>query len=886
MNSLVAAALCLLFGMDELNRQTPGNDHSIILSSHPVENSPEIKLRLVSAPANNSISIPLFLRQSGMEVISDVRLVGQLTAQDGGPVPKVAFTAVLNTAAAPPWSVPPAGKQWLLNMTISDLTADGLYVGAVYIERAGTLHQLTALTVEKRPGPELAIVGIEANNKSMTLRSNVPTVALPVQIESRNLTPVRDLQLEATRFTDSEGHTIVPKWFVNEQPLARKEYEVSARGVLHLQMLAEFPVPGTYKGTLSLSYKDKRETVEFVVNRERVVLPVEIHGPARAEAVIGWYGHGPTVWLGLQETLGHEVVVNLPQIAMLTAKSMTKDHQVPFQKVTVRGDDGREITEDIKLQAGELKRVELELENMTEPGELTALVRVTSAVHSPRDFTVTLMTKEPVLYAGAWILAGVGLSLWLKHYRGALRPRLQAQQRAARLRRTLEKTATDAAAIPDSGLLTTWQELTGKFGDRLDRIDLHLIDGASAEIDGGMAEMEQKLPLILPAILAELRIAVVAPPEVRKEFEDRLKSLWEFLGNGTADPTQLKTDTEWLNKLGSAIESRVNEELEGQLVAFNSEVSKADLPEGVRVSLLNDGDAVRILMRQSGRLPEACEKMAGARRMLLTETIKAWNDTASAASPPPGFRKAEWVHDRKKTAQELSEIKNLSKEELDFAIPRCQRILDEYYRKLTDRLALAAGDLKEQIDTPSPSRLTAEMKKELHDKLESEVIQAMSLESIKVDFESHDYASIVQKYESAAKSFKAVKTELNSSENETRLEAASMTVGGLLDNQAAVLWLPSGGFAEIRYAEGEQIDVKRPRPWTVAEIDLRAKIYHWGAQALVAGVAVLLGTQWIWAGSPTWGSWSDYVTALLLGLGVHQVGGQKLNLDSLLAQNA
>ena len=49
--------------------------------------------------------------------------------------------------------------------------------------------------------------------------------------------------------------------------------------------------------------------------------------------MLSWRGNNPTVWLALQETSGKQTVVNPPQIALLTAKGTSQNHQIAFRKM-------------------------------------------------------------------------------------------------------------------------------------------------------------------------------------------------------------------------------------------------------------------------------------------------------------------------------------------------------------------------------------------------------------------------------------------------------------------------------------------------------------------------------------------------------------------------
>jgi hypothetical protein len=67
----------------------------------------------------------------------------------------------------------------------------------------------------------------------------------------------------------------------------------------------------------------------------------------------------------------------------------------------------------------------------------------------------------------------------------------------------------------------------------------------------------------------------------------------------------------------------------------------------------------------------------------------------------------------------------------------------------------------------------------------------------------------------------------------------------------------------------------RPQ-WTLPSVEglrLLLQFGDWGRFILVTIAAVILGLTLLWVNDATWGGTADYLTAILWGLGLHQIAG-------------
>ena len=68
---------------------------------------------------------------------------------------------------------------------------------------------------------------------------------------------------------------------------------------------------------------------------------------------------------------------------------------------------------------------------------------------------------------------------------------------------------------------------------------------------------------------------------------------------------------------------------------------------------------------------------------------------------------------------------------------------------------------------------------------------------------------------------------------------------------------------------------------TAADLRFQKTMFHWVVNVAILFVAVVWGMQLLWVDNPTWGSGADMFTALIWGLGLHQIAGTGLDLTGL-----
>jgi hypothetical protein len=455
---------------------------------------PDLKLIIAAAPGGPAGE--LYIRQTGDAEVSGVRFFARLADAKGQQLTGVSFTLTKGgTDVTETGITVPAGpKQVLVTLNVTNLTAIGTFTGSLDVEQNDTLLQAAVLNGERLPLPMLKIRGA-TDAGGLSLSSRITAFRAPLRLDSTNLTEVDDLEIFVDNFIDPNGNQIpvtVTVTTVSSNPTPKMA--IPGLGSVNLEIAAELPTAGDYTSAITLIYAEKRETVSLKVSRTRPAPTISILGvetaTGYADGILNFLNKDTAqLWMTLHETAGQTVILNLPQLSVLSLKGAQEStSQAQFAGLDVSGEDDHVLTGPVTLEPGEIKRLLLTIRGLNRAGAYVGKLTLTAPDATSIDQDVTILIKESIIAAGLWIGLGVSASLLLNAWLNRIRPKLERQGYASRLLEDLEREAGRVAELTDGR-----KDVTEVVEDLRRRLEAHYDDpklGTSTTADGDLKAID------------------------------------------------------------------------------------------------------------------------------------------------------------------------------------------------------------------------------------------------------------------------------------------------------------------------------------------------------------------------------------------------------------
>jgi hypothetical protein len=844
-----------------------------------------------------STTVTFYLSQSVASTsdMTGVHLLAHL-ADDQGLSPasfSAAFSALGSDVTSSGVDVPSGGREVPVVMTLSNLPAAGRLTGDIVAEYAGQTRRVS-LTVERFPQPALVLAGA---GPSGALELTEPSSQFRHQflIESTNLAPVTDLAVYAAPLQGPDGTVAPLEVVVSATDAITNPHIVPGLGTTFVQVTATLPLTGTYTGAIALVYGGQRQTTTLTILRERRAPAVAILGAAAAISDPWWlpcwsqrpscaFRRDVSLRLSLEDQGSEPVTLTVPTFTALALNSANQvASQAQIQGLDV-SDANTQVplppTSTITLQPGETRSLNLVVRGLPSAGQYTGNLRLSAADAEPLDQSVTLVVKEPGWLAMFFITFGVTISFFMRRFTQR-RPRLVQAGRIALLLRDIEQLPQSLADLKpqEQSVLNTWR-------DRLNTLADRLALGTAANADDALTELDGKLPLFPAWISLRRRVDALTPETLQPPFRAVLDEVRDFFVRAGDKPADIDQEQKKLGSQDAQIDEAVKAALQTALEAFKADLSpqlkdlgpldNADLRNKLQVEVEARLDEAKQLLDQD-RVPAALAAFDQARfnyaRLMAARLEAILADPGLALNPAPD----EWGR-RKQQITQLLGVASAPQATPEAAVQSYKEAYSDYLAALTDSLRNAVT--RRENFLPQESGLPLDKQKGYLDRLTAIKGQ---LEKVAQLLKAGSQTEAAKTYTAAQKEYERVAADLKDELAKkgfrpAAFEAPAPEVGGPVPGAI-------GETATDRAAAGQPHAGLTLR--TIQEqINLGDRLVL--VVAIVA--AVLIGLQFLWAGNPTWGGSNDYTTAILWGLGLHQVSGAAfdgvLNLADRLSNGA
>jgi hypothetical protein len=569
--------------------------------------------------------------------------------------------------------------------------------------------------------------------------------------------------------------------------------------------------------------------------------------------------------------------------------------------VIENGDDAS--PQPITLQPNEPRTLWLAVCDLSEPGNYSGILRLSAQDKEPVSHSISFLVKESIWLAGLLICIGVVASHLLRLYTLVWRPRWDHRKR----NRLLFDKLSELRA-----------ELKQKFGE-LDKDETDILDWYSTwlkDLDEALAqdqaekpdaiivEIDGKLNLLRLWLEIHRRIKSL-PSSIRDSFQQNTdwQTVWQTVSvslrtkRQPPDAAQAQAEATAqqikLAELNRTITDKLKDYYQGQLDLLDGQVkawlaqNNITIPEEEQLlaSVKTARDKLDTDPPSFDLFPEALEQ---ARANFVYYWARVLDEYLKKAPPkelPPGFDQTAWDTLKQEVRDDLKLVlaggaptdvikayeRGYSRY-LDGLITKLHAKVKKDQEELSKQLNDPKNDLKEQEENLAKAQpaekppIESEIKR-LKDEIAGKTEGIKQLDSLVQKLVQARDQRLKGMLLEAEQTYNVVQEEYNnniSSDFKTLgpNEANAATAAGALPPGAddTVLTLPTLG---------------RPQ-WTLPSVEglrLLLQFGDWGRFILVTIAAVILGLTLLWVNDATWGGTADYLTAILWGLGLHQIAG-------------
>jgi len=637
-------------------------------------------------------------------------------------------------------------------------------------------------------------------------------------------------------------------------------------GAVDIDLSAKLARIGEYTGHVKIRYGEEMPIVKPIhASRTMVELPVEALGVERVLNQGCWYfwncWRKATVWLNLQAPPDRGLTVT-PTLTEFALNRIGKEKvQASIGSQSIRDGDV-DVAKGIALNSGEIKRLSVNLSGLGETGEYTGKVRFASTGFKPKEQAFTVLVRDGWWVAVIPIILGALTSMWLRRYGTDQRPRLVARQRIATLGEQVDALRSAVGMLDETEnrvLDALNQQLITRYAEATSSEPL--AEDWIANTQSAMQRIAAKLPGFTLWANARRSLAALDPAVDAVAIQTKIRNIQTALETDADLTAEQKND---LLQLSGEVTNLRRDYVLAEAKDLQSEFDELRKIAGPEHLLEPDWDDANTKLAQVGNHSRAGEFDAArssyedARKIfanLLLEDFAA----RVATGTPVGLKAEQWA-----------ELK-----------PQIAPLLEQA-RAATDAKSALAGYaqayrlyLNAQITALLPRLLDEESLEAKAQKLSSEQQQgfrdlaadtAAKLRDAAAALTSGDLRQAYGKHIEALSDWKKLADVLS------KVGEKMGGVGGGTPGTADVA--PAAGLPpDASHAATLLPTVFGHMSENSVELLERTKTMDLVVDVLAIAFSALLGVQYIWGPNPTWGGLSDWIAALLWGLGLHQVSG-------------
>lgn len=717
---------------------------------------------------------------------------------------------------------------------------------------------------EQKPEPALKVAGKFTGlneTEGIKLSSNTSDFRYAFLIEATEAKEVKDFRVVVYPFVGPDLAQVDTQWKVNGEPGDKAVVTVQGLQAIPLEITVQLPLAGEYKSSISLIYNNRRWPIPIAITRTRPALSIEVLKIETINDVSIDRRKDASIRFTIQEKEGRKVILDKPTLTDLSLVLPNKSKaQADFTQVAVQDESGNEIISKLALGPRETKTLKLIVGGLRGPGEFSGNLRVSSADNEPVNQALTILRKKHWIIAGGFIFAGVLISYLLRRYTTTARPRLVRQRRVLALINDVDELERTSSA-----LMNNEKSILKEFRGRLRSLYEEIAMATDSKADDKLQEINRKLNLFPIWVQERERVDSLQPEELQREFHDQLELVQKYFGKREATSEDDVAAAKILTDIPSGMRKKVKEDLAAHLKSFTEEVNaqrQATKSDDVRnrLSVEVDPQIATALEHVTNDQLDKTRKAYDKARLAYARILAADLASSIPATKPLGFGESDWAKFKSEMTDLITRV--TLAEDAGKAILLYQSAFATYLRNLIWKLQNEIDKLRNKI--PSDSHLTPEqriaheatlvdLKKKLTDALSK--IDAGKLRDAAADYEATRMALVTLNKTLPGGS------PMGAAAGAAAAAAAESAAGGAVPE---AFDLPFLGAALSRSG----VDLP-----SLGDITKRLSWNDFLVAAVVLLAAVLFGLKLLWYDSPTWGTWNDYLTSVLWGLGLHQISG-------------
>jgi hypothetical protein len=609
-------------------------------------------------------------------------------------------------------------------------------------------------------------------------------------------------------------------------------------------LVADLPKPGQYTASMRLMFNGsvrKRYAVSITRASSAAPTVLALDIGELSDMMVPICARGVSS-ADLTTTLAPSGVETLtlaaPALRSLAKKTGDISLAVAGATMDLTDEKDQAVKFPVTLEPGQSQALHLRIHGFDGAGRYDAKLRFAAPGHTPIDKAVALYAREGPVVAWLSIFLGVVASFVIRLWYNVTRPKLLLERRVALLE--LELRAAELAAAQDPGALAVAGEVRRQIAMAWTRITLDETwnDTTSIEL------MRKKTALLRAWVDARAAASRAKPASIGGAVRTDLDAVETVLRTLNADEAAITAQQQVLAGVPQKLRAAAMAEMGTRVAAFSDQLDelvkyrpalKLRIESDIRPALT----AVREQLDKDD-FQAALASLEVARRRLATGLGQALLEGLGQPQPA-GIDKATWDDLEQRLKPQLRDIDDAAT--ADDAMRLFEAALSVYVRALAESMIRAA----EVELAAQPSQARQEALTSLVSLLRG--VEA-KLTAGKVFEAWHDVST-------AHAEFTEFYPRTRSSLGEQAEDASRPTsyVAGEAAIEGVAVSLPSG-----------------PRParkWP----DITRKLSYGDILANLAAllIASAIGLGALWKPSLVWGGWGDRLTALLWGLGVHQL---------------
>jgi len=685
----------------------------------------------------------------------------------------------------------------------------------------------------------------------LTTSTTATSLRLPLELDSGR---VSGLTVAVDDFIAPNGARIQPVVMLNGKP-ADRPIDVEPKDRPVLEVAASFPIAGDYTSNLVLFQAGAHvRSVHLAVTRLRSEVSAQVEG-LETVATIKWLDADARIRFAVRETSGQQIMLYPPALDDFARKESDKVRtQARYETIEVGCQPptapphapaprtpppgGPLVVEPMAEQ-----HCEIEVRAIADAGEYSGTLRLASADGKPVTKEVTVLVKTSGWVAALWVFLGAAASFTIRRYTKEQRPRLQALRRLRYAQTDLERVEREAGspAAPAPAVLVGLRS-------QLSTVERDLDDGTAADGAGAiLAELEEKIRQLPGWLTTGRKLDAVAPAEIVKAPRGEWVQLADsyFLKAGT------KVDaTADLVKIDASIKDAVVASIDGYVKTIETYASahpgkKQQIGE---ISIL----LAKVKQAAGAEDWKAVTQDYRMARLQYAQVLADELETiVKAPQPPLGLDAKSWEALRDDITRQLASIRQETNPE---------RAVEGYRGASRTYLDVVAGKLDTMVGSLLGQGRSAEKAK-----LEE---ARTALIDTRLAAQRDDLEQARAQYEHTAQVVSSVL------EDRQKAGGAGQGVVGVQTVASLGGAVPEGNVRSFE-AVG-QLPAARAYN-TAQQLSDALQRYDLLLNSALLLIACMVGVSLLWAPDPVWGGWKSCTTALLWGLGLHQVAGSALD---------